>query len=554
MKSTLAMVQRPGSLRQERSSQTLIPKTICDAMALTELLDERYLWADMICICQDDDVAKHREINRMDEIYAGAILTIIAADGTDADAGLRGFRNSAIPVPRSFKHKVIKFGIDEELVSVVPLYFNSGPWAERAWTFQEDLFSRRQIVFGNDSVIWECPQCIWREDMTADLNPTSANGAVYRQWTMYANSRLSLLPRSDVLPGEAWQLEELINYCNVRDLSFPEDALNAFAGAMSTWSRWLAGGVLSGLPAAFFHVALLWENFGPGKRRYRKSKSANACLPSWSWAGWCCELQKGPWMSIQYRYPRVQMIFGQTSLFQTSKEAIDSSIQWSYHLSEESPAIAINNSWKKLQSYRDNDEMQCPPGWRRESLESFEGSQTENRVLDPVKKWIYSHKDAEDLGCEFPFPLRTPNDHDKNLIFAPFISCKTRRGWLSPVRQSSSEVSDLSDEPGDLLLYDSADGLAGQIQSCEYPWTDSESKRKWWIKQKVELIELSTGRLLKESSMSDETIDTSFSPYECYHVMWIEWNDKIAYRKGIGRVYKQIWEAMDLEPISVMLG
>ena len=30
--------------------------------------------------------------------------------------------------------------------------------------------------------------------------------------------------------------------------------------------------------------------------------------------------------------------------------------------------------------------------------------------------------------------------------------------------------------------------------------------------------------------------------YSFYHVMWIEWQEEIAYRKGLGRVRKDVWE------------
>jgi hypothetical protein len=42
--------------------------------------------------------------------------------------------------------------------------------------------------------------------------------------------------------------------------------------------------------------------------------------------------------------------------------------------------------------------------------------------------------------------------------------------------------------------------------------------------------------------------------YEWYNVLWIEWKDGIAYRKGLGRVSKEAWESMDLEAVDVLLG
>jgi len=42
--------------------------------------------------------------------------------------------------------------------------------------------------------------------------------------------------------------------------------------------------------------------------------------------------------------------------------------------------------------------------------------------------------------------------------------------------------------------------------------------------------------------------------YEFYNVFWIKWENGIAYRKGIGRVEKDIWEGQPLHWIDVALG
>ncbi|KAJ3578556.1 hypothetical protein NPX13_g2008 [Xylaria arbuscula] len=41
---------------------------------------------------------------------------------------------------------------------------------------------------------------------------------------------------------------------------------------------------------------------------------------------------------------------------------------------------------------------------------------------------------------------------------------------------------------------------------------------------------------------------------EVYDVLWVEWFNGIAYRKGSGVVYKEIWETHDLEDVDLILG
>ncbi|KAK5659616.1 hypothetical protein OQA88_820 [Cercophora sp. LCS_1] len=69
----------------------LLPRTIQDAITLTQKLGMRYLWVDSLCLLQNDADLK-RGVNMMDHIYERAWLTVIAACGHDANAGLPGVR------------------------------------------------------------------------------------------------------------------------------------------------------------------------------------------------------------------------------------------------------------------------------------------------------------------------------------------------------------------------------------------------------------------------------------------------------------------------------
>jgi len=42
--------------------------------------------------------------------------------------------------------------------------------------------------------------------------------------------------------------------------------------------------------------------------------------------------------------------------------------------------------------------------------------------------------------------------------------------------------------------------------------------------------------------------------YEYYNVLWIKWGNGVAYRHGLGRVLKSVWEAQGLETVEVVLG
>lgn len=42
--------------------------------------------------------------------------------------------------------------------------------------------------------------------------------------------------------------------------------------------------------------------------------------------------------------------------------------------------------------------------------------------------------------------------------------------------------------------------------------------------------------------------------FEFVNVMWIEWQDGIAYRKAVGPFMRHVWEDYELETIEVTLG
>jgi hypothetical protein len=68
-----------------------LPETIVDAIKVTLKLGYRYLWVDKYCISQGlDPYALQEQLAGMGTIYSGAVVTIIAAAGIDANYGLPG--------------------------------------------------------------------------------------------------------------------------------------------------------------------------------------------------------------------------------------------------------------------------------------------------------------------------------------------------------------------------------------------------------------------------------------------------------------------------------
>jgi len=79
-----------------------LPKTIQDAVVVTDKLGLGYLWVDAICIIQEDD-DKAREIAKMSSIYAHSVLTICASRALTAEEGFLYPRPQFGPGSQSYR-------------------------------------------------------------------------------------------------------------------------------------------------------------------------------------------------------------------------------------------------------------------------------------------------------------------------------------------------------------------------------------------------------------------------------------------------------------------
>jgi len=131
-----------------------LPQTVRDAMVITQKLEEQFLWVDSLCILQDDDEEKRDNLRHTGSIYANAYVTIVAATG-NASQGLRGIEHTTPPMERiaeALMHLRTQWMLRLELEKHHK-DLHASEWNHRAWTFQEQLFSRRLLIFGNKGAI-----------------------------------------------------------------------------------------------------------------------------------------------------------------------------------------------------------------------------------------------------------------------------------------------------------------------------------------------------------------------------------------------------------------
>jgi hypothetical protein len=127
-KSCSSSISADSFVQLERQK---LARTIRDAMLVVEIIGERYLWVDSICIVQDDEDDLRENIHQMHYIYSEAALTIVAAGGDNADAGMAGLHPASRDI-RPLEH-VIELIHIVEIEPPLSLTLAKSTWNERAW-------------------------------------------------------------------------------------------------------------------------------------------------------------------------------------------------------------------------------------------------------------------------------------------------------------------------------------------------------------------------------------------------------------------------------------
>jgi hypothetical protein len=219
----------------------------------------------------------------MGEFYSGAYFTVIAA----ASSGLYGAQmwGLASKWRKEGLHRyMLPLGsVAKQYIEILYSNLFRSKWATRGWTFQEQILSKRAIIFLDGYMFWDCQCSIWDKN---ELDPESKQ----EKDGLYAGPYYEMARRMSSISWPDFRMYiELVCRYNNRDLTYPQDSLPAFSGILNSLSRSFPTGFISGLPRLFLDVALLWQPFSKAKRRNAKKGGAIAPsrhLPAWSWCGW----------------------------------------------------------------------------------------------------------------------------------------------------------------------------------------------------------------------------------------------------------------------------
>ncbi|CAF3455489.1 unnamed protein product, partial [Fusarium graminearum] len=149
-----------------------------DAIKITRHLGIRYLWIDSLCICQDDVEDWARESAAMQQVYAGAYLSIAADNAAGSEQGFlkrqdRTYVPATINVAANTGDSTESNKVAGYVFEVPPIkahharawmIFKKEPLTVRGWAMQERLLPIRALHFGSDQMFFECNCHMLSED------------------------------------------------------------------------------------------------------------------------------------------------------------------------------------------------------------------------------------------------------------------------------------------------------------------------------------------------------------------------------------------------------
>ncbi|KAG2093767.1 heterokaryon incompatibility protein-domain-containing protein [Suillus cothurnatus] len=260
----------------------LLPKTIKDAIFCTYNLNFRFLWADTLCILQDSDEDKQREIPQMCDIYRCAYVTIIAASSQKVSEGFLNNRKRPVETLLPFwcpDGKLGTISVDEGDGSIRS---SQEPVNRRAWCFQERLLSPRTLVYASHTLQYQCQTAMNEIGDIWNYLPSTALGELRLPNMMVSGTPCQMLSSNDVEALLTSWRNVLYDYTR-RAVSDPSDRLVAISGIAQLFQRrW---------GSSNRYIAGLWErNLSSDLLWYRDSPSHGSLVtgqylaPSWSWA------------------------------------------------------------------------------------------------------------------------------------------------------------------------------------------------------------------------------------------------------------------------------
>lgn len=155
-----------------------------DAIHLTRLLGYRYLWVDALCQgAHDSTTDRAKQLESIADIFTSSSLTVISTGCNGTQSGIPG-----VSVSREEQLSIhTTDGVFTTTLLRPDLEIGATKWASQAWTLQEGIFAKRQLVLTSSQAYFQCGKMHCHESVITPLRLSSsmATGRVFPTDTMF---------------------------------------------------------------------------------------------------------------------------------------------------------------------------------------------------------------------------------------------------------------------------------------------------------------------------------------------------------------------------------
>ncbi|KAJ5404022.1 hypothetical protein N7509_003893 [Penicillium cosmopolitanum] len=268
-----------------------LPRTVKDSINVTRVLGFRYLWIDALCIVQDDEEMRNKELGRMGDVYRNALFTIYAKRGQSCDDGLFEDQDPRLYRPCQLKWLKTTERKTETYVTLTCSLHEVNHLENRGWVLQEEILSSRRLIFGRQ-MSWACTTTtacethpVPKKEHDPLTNEKSDSFSKLRMWLLAPNFIHDTQSVGCGLPDNGFDTwYDIVTNYSTRKLTLPTDTLPALSGLATQFSRRQKSTYIGGLWREDLQVGLAWyvalnESY-PGL----VTGSTSNNRPTWSWA------------------------------------------------------------------------------------------------------------------------------------------------------------------------------------------------------------------------------------------------------------------------------
>ena len=264
------------SRHRKKISTRSLPKTVRDAILVTQNLGIKYLWVDSLCIVQDSAIDWAEECSKMGGYYQSAYLVLSALDSADArDGFLR---------PRPDINLTVSSADGKLRIRAQPLTrkqtFKRAALNKRGWALQERMLATRILHYSHTELFWECLTCTAREGSVGTMGYQVNSGLIVDSDgdDLKASLYNTGTDPFSIEDGSFSLWYRIVKLYSRKTLSHSSDKMAAVTGLAA---------MIADKEGAHYNFGL-WEQDIHGltwtRATYIAARLEN--FPSWSWLSW----------------------------------------------------------------------------------------------------------------------------------------------------------------------------------------------------------------------------------------------------------------------------